>query len=172
MHGYQPWWLSNHPPWTWPHSILPPILEPALRVSYGCQSRLSRGCGWYFVSVGWHAPTPEENWVTGVIHCWWWYVITRSVRHRVLKWARFVFHIIYWGSTSGLMLIDLRAANMSSMSSGEERNVGEWCALLPLALWTVSYNDHITYRPTLNCIERFELGSLHSLFLYCSMGHK
>ena len=54
-------------------------------------------------------------------------VITQAVRHRVLKWARFVclfvcFLILFFcGSTSGLMLIGWRAANMSSTSSGEER---------------------------------------------------
>ena len=45
----------------------------------------------------------------------------------------------FWGSTSGLMLIGWRAAYLSSMSSGEKRNVGERSvlSLLNLALWTV-----------------------------------
>ena len=56
-------------------------------------------------------------------------LFTQAVRHRVLKWAPFVFCIIIiffgGGSTSGLMLIGWHAANMSTMSSGEERNVGQ-----------------------------------------------
>ena len=57
-------------------------------------------------------------------------------RYRVLKWACFVSRVIIliffrgevcWGSISGLMLIGWRAANMLSMSSGEERNMGEMC---------------------------------------------
>ena len=41
--------------------------------------------------------------------------------HRVLKWAWFVRRIIFRGSTSGLMLIDWLAADVSSTSSDEER---------------------------------------------------
>ena len=65
----------------------------------------------------------------------WSHLITQAVRHRVSQWARFVFRIIIiiiiiiimfcfvgGGSTSGLMLIGWRAANMSS---GVERNVSE-----------------------------------------------
>ena len=53
-------------------------------------------------------------------------VFNRAVRHLVLKWARFVFRInIVLVSTSGLTLIDWCAVCMSSMSSGEERNVVE-----------------------------------------------
>ena len=56
------------------------------------------------------------------------------MRHRVLKWARFVFRIIIiiiiiiiiW-RTYGLMLIGWCAANIwRHLSSGEERNV-EMC---------------------------------------------
>ena len=50
--------------------------------------------------------------------------ITQAMSHRVLKWARFG-----GGSTSGLMLIGWHAANMSSVSSGKERNVDEWSVL-------------------------------------------
>ena len=59
----------------------------------------------------------------------WSHLITQAVRHRVLKWARFVFRIIIiiififeGGSTSGLMLISWRAPNTSSV---EEGNVSE-----------------------------------------------
>ena len=54
--------------------------------------------------------------------------MNQAVRHRVLKWAWFVFRIIIKKnlvSTSCLMLIGWHATNMSSMSSGEEQNVGE-----------------------------------------------
>ena len=52
--------------------------------------------------------------------------ITRAVRHRVLKWARFVLFLnsFFWVDFS-LILIGWCATNMSSMSSGEERK-GDW----------------------------------------------
>ena len=68
-----------------------------------------------------------------------WLTFTRTVRHRVLKWAPLVFRIIFWGVDFWSMLIGWRAANMSAMSYGEERNVGERSVLclLNLALWAV-----------------------------------
>ena len=103
-------------------------------------------------------------------------------RHRVLRWARIVFcniiinffFFFFWGgggSSFGLTLIGWCATNMSSMSSGKGRNVGERSVLcLPnLALWTdfrtlISRTDADAGcgRPTLNFIEHFEPGSLHS----------
>ena len=105
-----------------------------------------------------------------------------------LKMGSFCFSYYYYYyfflvSTSGLMLIGWNATNMSSMSSGEERNVGEWSVLCFLALWTVwtLISRRNAYagcgRPALNFIECFELGSLRSdtakpFHQLVSLGHK
>ena len=52
-------------------------------------------------------------------------LITRAVRHRVLKLARFIclfvcfIFVLFRGSTSGLMLIVWRAVNMSGDKADE-----------------------------------------------------
>ena len=84
------------------------------------------------------------------------------------------------GSTFRLLLIGWRATNMSWMSSGEERNVGERSVLcLPnLALWTglLERSYHVKKGndgcggPTLNFIERLVfimLSSLSVVWLPC-----
>ena len=70
--------------------------------------------------------------------------IYSGVRHRVLKWARFVCLFCFANSFCGgrlpvFMLTGWRAANNHVLcSSGEEGNVVEW-----RVLWTVCYNAHI-----------------------------
>ena len=67
-------------------------------------------------------------------------IITRAVRHRVLKWAPFVFHIIiFWGvdfrSYANWLVRPQYALNVISRRTTCGR---EKCALLSnLALWTV-----------------------------------
>ena len=88
---------------------------------------------------------------------------SRAVRHRVLKWARFVFciFIIFLGGGRLLVLIGGCAANMSSLVTNEE--VCFVCLTWlygPFVRTLVSCtNAHAGCgRPTLNFIERFVLG--------------
>ena len=84
-----------------------------------------------------------------------------AVRHRVLKWARFIFRI-FLGSTSGLTLIGWRGANMSLAKN--EMWASEVCfasRLYELLVRTlISRTNAYTGwgRPTLNFIEHLDLG--------------